>query len=366
VIRWAPSDLDEGPETYSEKSVAWVGVKNKYFSAVLEPASDGLVTAARISNVTDTNIATSLESRILNLAPGTETEDDYIFFLGPNDAELLANEPYTSFAGLHDLQWPEPVTKLFTWLLNTMYAVTRNYGLAIILLTLVVRLALHPLTRKSQKSMHSMQKLSPKMKEIKDKFKDDKKRQQEEIMKLYREHGVNPMGGCLPILLQLPILIGLLGALRSSISLRQEPFVLWINDLSQPDALAMLPKAVPLLGGGPFNLLPLILMATMFLQQKLTPKPGGGGGDAQAEQTQKMMMYMMPAMFGVIFYGMPSGLVLYFMTSTGLGALESWLIRRHLNKVEALPAKKKPSKKKKETWVERAARAKAGRSRKLK
>lgn len=363
VFKKGPGKVQESPWVYDAATVEWVGLKNRYFSAVLKPMTSGLVVRGQISSVGENNVTASLESVDVVLKPNAAAEHPFMFFIGPNSKKVLANPAYTAFAGLHKVPWPAPVTKLFLGILHTFYGIVGNYGVAIIMLTLLVRAALHPLTRKSQKSMHEMQSLGPKMKELKEKHKDDKKRQQEETMKLYREHGVNPMGGCLPIFLQLPILIGLFGALRYAIELRQAPFFLWMKDLSQPDALMMLPDDIPLLGGGPLNILPILMIVAMFLQQKLTPKPAA---DAQAEQTQKMMMWMMPAMFGFLFYSMPSGLVLYFMTSTGLGALESHLIRRHMDKLGKLPAKKSKKKKKKENWVERATRTKAGRGRKLK
>jgi YidC/Oxa1 family membrane protein insertase len=177
---------------------------------------------------------------------------------------------------------------------------------------------------------------------------------------LYKKEKVNPLGGCLPLLLQMPIFIALYGVLSKHFALRGAPFMLWINDLSQPDALFMLPEWVPHFGGGPFNLLPVLMIAAMFIQQRLSSK----SGDPQQEQTQKMMMWMMPLMFGFFFYGMPSGLVLYFMTSTAIGAAETKWIRSHLDQAAAAPAR--DPKKQKETWVERAARAKAARSRRMK
>jgi len=363
IFRKGPGKVQESPWTYDAATVQWAGIKNHYFSAVLKPMRRGLVVRGRISSVGENNVAAGLESPAVILPPGQAVQHPFMFFIGPNKKKVLANPAYSEFAHLHKVPIPAPITKLCLRILHAFYGIVGNYGAAIIMLTLLVRVALHPLTRKSQKSMHEMQGLGPKMKELKAKYKDDKKRQQQETMKLYREHGVNPMGGCLPIILQLPILIGLYGALRYAIELRHAEFFLWMKDLSQPDALTMLPAEMPFVGGMPLNVLPILMIVAMFLQQKLTPKPAA---DAQAEQTQKMMMWMMPVMFGFLFYSMPSGLVLYFMTSTGLGALESHLIRRHFNKLGKLPASKTAKKKKKETWVERAARTKASRGRKLK
>jgi len=363
VIRKNPGKVSE--ESFVELgNTLWAGVKNRYFAAAIKPMSSGVVVAGRVSAVGEHNVSAALGSRIITLPARTAQTDEFMFFVGPNSPEVRAVAEYQEFVGIHKMPSPAVITKLFIGILHAFHSVAGNYGVAIIMLTILVRFALHPLTRKSQKSMAGMSKLGPKMKEIKAKYKDDRKRQQEEMMKLYREHGVNPMGGCLPIILQLPILIGLFGALRYSIELRHAPFLLWINDLSQPDALTMLPATLPFVGGMPLNVLPILLIVAMFLQQRLTPRTTGG--DPQAEQTQKMMMWMMPAMFGFLFYGMPSGLVLYFMTSTGLGALESHLIRRHIAKLEEQPPRKADKKKQRQNWVERAAKAKAGRSRKLK
>ena len=370
VVRSGPGSVQKQPEVYDLTPAGWAGVKNQFFSAVLRPkrlepselrlSDETLAPSGKVSAVGLNNVAASLGSGKVKIEAGGSITDSYIFFLGPNKADLLTNPDYAPFAEFHGLPWPAVITGLFRGILHAFHSVVRNYGMAIIMLTLLVRVVLHPLSRKSQKSMHAMQKLGPKMKEIKDKYKDDKKRQQEETMKLYREYGVNPMGGCLPILLQLPILIGLYGALRSAIELRHAPFMLWMNDLSQQDRLLILPDSVPFLGGGPLNVLPILMIAAMFAQQKMSPK----SGDPQSEQTQKIMLWLMPALFGWMFYGMPSGLVLYFMTSTALGALESHLIRRHLDKLELAPVKP-DTKKKSKSWLDQA-RARTARGRKSK
>jgi len=362
VIKKNPRALQKQPEDYRDTPVLWAGVKNQYFLAVLKTADEASpILGGRLTALGQFNMMAGLQVRQEKLQPEQAGTHSFIFFIGPTKNSVLSQPLYSDFAPMHVIPWPAPLTKVFLGILHAFYSVVGNYGIAIILLTILVRVALHPLSRKSQKSMHHMQKLGPKMKELRDKYKDDKKKQQEETMKLYREHGVNPMGGCLPILLQLPILIALYGALRSAIELRQAPFFLWMKDLSQPDALAILPHWVPYVAGSPLNILPLLMIIAMVVQQKLSPK----GGDPQSEQTQKMMLWLMPPMFGLLFYGMPSGLVLYFMTSTALGALESHLIRKHLEKLELAPVKRS-EKETKETWLERASRAKLARGRKIK
>ena len=169
--------------------------------------------------------------------------------------------------------------------------------------------------------MERMRALSPKLQELKEKYGDDKQKQSEEMMKLYRQEGVNPLGGCLPMVLQLPVFIGLFYALRSSIQLRQAPFVGWINDLSAPDALFIIPGL-----DIPFRVLPLIMGATMYLQQKITPM------QQMDPAQQKMMITMMPLMMTFVFYQFPSGLVLYWMVSNVLAVSHQLWIGKGLRK----------------------------------
>jgi len=254
----------------------------------------------------------------------------YRLFAGPKIREILAsyNASYESIIKRH---WYDLLSALMSGILHTAHAATFNYGIAIVILTIIVRLGLYPLSRKSQTAMAKMQKLQPQVQEVRDKFKTDKKRQQQEMMSLYKDYGVNPLGGCLPMLLQLPVFIGLFNALRTSIELRHACFIpWWIEDLSQPDAFL-----------GIVNLLPIISVVIMFIQQRMTPK----SLDPQQQQTQKLMGYMMPAFLGFIFYNMPSGLNVYFIASMGIGIIEQKLIRRQIDKMGDLkPVKKKPSK----------------------
>jgi YidC/Oxa1 family membrane protein insertase len=201
-----------------------------------------------------------------------------------------------------------------------------NYGVAIILITVLVRLAMAPLMTKQMQSMRRLGELQPRMKEIQERFADDRQRQSEEMMKLYRQSGVNPLGGCFPMLLQFPVFIGLYYALQSSIDLRQAPFLLWIRDLSAPESLFTIPGL-----GIPVRVLPLLMGASMVLQSKLTPT---SVDPAQA----RMMMTVMPVMFTVLFYQFPSGLVLYWFVSNLLGIGQQLFVNRGLAR-KAAPAK---------------------------
>ncbi len=200
--------------------------------------------------------------------------------------------------------------------LDKLYQFIPNYGLAIIVLTILVRIFTAPLMAKQMRSAERMRALQPQMKELQERYKDDRQKQSEETMKLYKEEKVNPIAGCLPLLLQFPVLIGLFYALRSSIGLRHAPFVFWINDLSQPATLFVLPGV-----DFPIRILPIIMGASMYVQQKMTPTTG-------MDPTQaRMMLIMMPAMMLFISYTFPSGLVLYWTVSNLLGIAQQYWIR---------------------------------------
>ena len=230
------------------------------------------------------------------------------------------------------------------WLLDVFSAVLfHNYGLAIILLVVLVRVALHPLTRKGQASMAKMQKLQPELQSIREKYKDDKAKLNEEMMKLYKSQGATPMLGCLPMFLQFPIWIALWTGLQAAVELRHAAFLpVWITDLAAPDALIPFGRAVkiPLIGAmmGPiqgFNLLPILLAVAMALQQKFMPSPTAGG---QQARQQRNMMYFFTGFLLLIFYNAPSGLTLYIMASTFAGVAEQYVIRKHIREKEAAEA----------------------------
>jgi len=205
-----------------------------------------------------------------------------------------------------------------------------NYGIVIIVFSFVIKVALYPLTKSSMKSMKKMQGLQPMMEEIKVKYKDDPQKMNRQVMQLYKEYGVNPAGGCLPLLLQLPILYALWAVFRSAIELRQANFVWWIKDLSVPDNIATLPFRVPVFGVQDLSGLALLMGITMFVQQKMTVK----------DPRQKMMVWMMPVLFTLLFNSFPSGLNLYYFVFNLLSiGQQVWINKQHGNepprKVEA-------------------------------
>ena len=195
------------------------------------------------------------------------------------------------------------ISRAVLFSLVALYEVIPNYGIVLIIFSVIVKLLVYPLTKKSYQSMKAMQVLQPEVLSLREKYKSDPQKLNQATMKLYKERGVNPLGGCLPMLLQMPLLFALFIVFRSTIELRGAPFVLWITDLSQPDALIPLPFSLPLYGDQ-ISLLPLLMGASMFVQQKMTTSP--------VNPQQKMMTQFMSIFFVILFNQFPSGLNLYY------------------------------------------------------
>ncbi len=328
----------KAPEAKTPARINWLGMKTKYFVAIYKPidrqASFFTIEGKKKSKPAPKQAAigcargpgaspyeylqAGMTFPSLTLKPGESTEYSFDLFLGPANYRVL-KEAGNSFEQIVDFGIFGKIylPQVLIWLLNRIYDVIGSYGWAIILLTIIIKIVLWPLTHKSYASMGKMQKLQPQLKVLKEKYKGDSKKIQAETMKLYKANGVNPMGGCLPMLLQMPILFALFTTLRNTILLRKAPFWIipgkWIKDLSGPDVLMVLDKSYPIIGNH-LNILPLLMGLSFFLQQKFTPT--AGGGSAQSEQQQKMMATLMPVMFTFLFYSLPSGLNLYFMLST--------------------------------------------------
>ncbi len=276
---------------------------------------------------------TALSFRPVSIPPGQSVEREIRVYVGPKETANLetvgANLDRSIDLGYN---WMAPLTKLFIWLLRALHAVIPNYGVAIILLTVLVRVVTIPLTNKQMSSMKRLGELQPQMKAIQERFPDDRQKQQEAMMALYKEAGVSPFsavtGGCFPILLQFPVFVGLYYALQSSIELRQAPFFGWISDLSAPESLFTIPGL-----DLPVRVLPLVMGASMVVQQKLSPQT------SMDPAQQRMMLVMMPVLFTVMFYQFPSGLVLYWLVSNLLGAAQQWwMLRKQPAPVAAVPA----------------------------
>ena len=231
---------------------------------------------------------------------------------------------------------------VFADIIVFFYSFTHNYGIAIILMTILIRALLYPLMQKQMVSMREMQKIQPLMKTVQDKYKNDKERLNKELMALYKEHKVNPMSGCLPLLIQMPILILLFQVLREFNTkiyavYNGNPGFLWLKDLSLPDQLIKLPGS-GIFGIQYLGIMPFLIGGSMYIQQKMTSSPGGTGkGGGSSEQTQKMMTIMMPLMIGFMSFTLPSGLTLYWFTSTLLGIGQQYLINKKVPAIDEMP-----------------------------
>jgi YidC/Oxa1 family membrane protein insertase len=281
------------------------------------------------------NVRAGFRSVKATLAPGASVRHEYGLYAGPRDPAAL--EPYAALdlTEVNRYGMFGFLVKFFIWLLGVLKTIAfGSWGLAIILLTLIVKVCLHPINRKSQAGMmrfqKKMQKIKPEMDALKERHAQDRMRLNKEIQKLWKEHGINPgqqMAGCLIILLQLPIWYGLYSTLQYAIGLRQASF-LYIEDLTRPDALFSFGVAIPWIGDS-FNLLPLLYVILTVVNQRLQPRPE----DPQMLAQYRMMTFML-VFFGFIFYKFPAGFLLYIMTSSGLGIIESKIIKAELARDE--------------------------------
>ena len=343
----------------------WAAVVNKYFAAIVVPVPDegkdycDWVTdrMGRLYNPDGDRKADSGDETVgLDLKLATNTfaaagqagySKTYRFqlYVGPKDKSFFdKNELYRKLGFVHTIDFMgcccpawmiNPLAFGILAIMKWMHAVIPNYGIVIIILVLLMRLVLHPITKKSQVSMSKMTKIGPKAEEIKKKYANNKAEMNKQMMALYREQGASPIMGFLPMMVQMPIWIALWSAVYASIDLRGAAFLpFWITDLSAPDALFRFPAVtLPLFGKlDSFNLLPILMGVAFYLQQKLMPSPAAA--NAQAAQQQKMMQIMLPLMFPLMLYKGPSGVNLYIMASTFAGVVEQQVIRKHIQEKE--------------------------------
>ncbi|MFC1709737.1 membrane protein insertase YidC [Candidatus Omnitrophota bacterium] len=289
-------------------TIQWAGIRDRYFCVIVRPMQE---TGGLSKSKTDKATSYLLNVPQFELLPGGRVKHAYYLYIGPQKPELIEKlgvgaEGIVSFGALDSL------ANILLGALKTLYKISKNWGVTIILFSLLVFLVMSPLSVKSFKSMKRMQEMQPIVEALKAKYKDSPQKMNKEVMELYKDKKINPLGGCLPMFLQMPIFFALYQTLMRFIDLKGANF-LWIKDLSEPDRLFMLPRSFPVIGNE-FNLLPLIMIGTMLLQQKLTsakqPKSGSSA------QQQKMMSLFMAVFFGIIFYHMPAGLVLYWSVNS--------------------------------------------------
>jgi YidC/Oxa1 family membrane protein insertase len=297
----------------------WIGITDRYFMTTLIPEETASATM-KMEKIGDDMIISQLVLPETVIAPGEAKVFGYKAFIGPKDTESLKTANYELVEavnfGMFDF-----LAKPFLWIMNQIYKVIPNYGIAIIILTLITKIILFPLGNKSYKSMNDMKRMQPLMTEIREKYKDDKKKMNEETMALYRTYKINPMGGCLPMVVQLPVFFALYRMLYQAIELRHAPFFGWINDLSAPDRLFQFGFSIPFMEP-PYGIpvLTIVMGATMFLQQKMSPPPG--------DPTQAKIMMFMPLIFTVIFINFSAGLVLYWLINNIFSIAQQYYIQK--------------------------------------
>ncbi len=273
--------------------INWIAQEDKYFTAALVPVTP--VEGAHLWSEKDTaEIALKLSSQ----------KNDLILYAGPKEYDRLK----LLNAGLEhiiDFGWFAFVAMPLFWVLKFFYSFLGNYGWAIIILTIITRIPFIPLLHKSQQSMKKMQKIQPMMAELKEKYKNDSAKMQKETMALYKKYKVNPIGGCLPMFLQIPVFIALYNVLLRAIELRGAPFIFWITDLAAKD---------------PYYILPVVMGGTMVLQQKMTP--------SAMDPKQAKMMMLMPVIFTFMFLSFASGLVLYWLVNNILGIAQQYVANK--------------------------------------
>jgi YidC/Oxa1 family membrane protein insertase len=281
---------------YYPGRVEWQGFSDKYFLTCLIPMNSPIssVKVEMTESQPGGNGGLFVSSLIYNVQDhleGTTARLSYGLYVGPKDLDVLKSAGHALEESI-DLGWFGFIARPLLVVLKFFNRFTHNYGVAIILLTIGIKILFHPLTRKQYQSMREMQKLQPKLQALREKYKGDRERLNREMMDFYRTHKINPLSGCWPMLLQIPVFFALYKALLNSIELRQAPFVLWIQDLSEKD---------------PCYVTPIIMGATMYLQQKMTP--------AMGDPNQQKIMAFMPLIFTVMFLQFPSGLVLYWLVN---------------------------------------------------
>lgn len=316
-------------------NLEWAGVMNQYYASIIQPdkaaRSNAFYTAPVKYELPDgkNDLANGVELAMgipdFTLAPKTEESAggqqtfSYTLFTGPKlnlmlgglNQEIHGLSNIMDYGILHYLSYP------MNWLINVFHSWFGNWGLAIVAMTFVVRLLIWPLYRKSYLSMKRMSLLQPKMKELKEKYPDDQQKVSMEMMKLYKEYGISPVGGCLPLFLQMPIFFAFFYVLQTAAEFRGAPFFGWITDLSQMDTVATIP-----LGGWelPINILPILMVISMMIQMRMNPSAG--------DPTQQRIMKIMPLFFFLFCYTYASALALYWTTTNIISIFQTWLIRR--------------------------------------
>jgi YidC/Oxa1 family membrane protein insertase len=334
------SSADVEDKDYNGR-VDWISVRNKYFAAVIIPEDPSKVDGAYIEGymrpLPNGGINKFYSNRLsIPFRNNNIEKQSFGLYIGPVDYNRLKDighnlESLVDFGSFFGLKFiVRPIAEfLLLPLFNFLHKFIPNYGFVIVVFSLIIKIVVYPLTKKSYQSMKKMSLLQPKISELKEKFKDEPQKLNKETMNLYKTYGVNPAGGCLPMLLQMPIFIALWGLFRTAIELRQQPFIFWITDLSRPDVILDLGFQFPIFGIQHLSGLALLMGITTFLQQKMTMK----------DPKQKALIYMMPIMLTLLFMTFPSGLNLYYFMFNVFSIAQQYYINHKQNDVVLEPVK---------------------------
>lgn len=293
----------------------WISLVQHYFVGAWIP-KQGVAREYYTKQLSGDSFSMGAVSSLGTVAPGASMSTDARFFAGPQEQQhLKAAAPGLEY--VVDYGWLTVIAAPLFWVLAMIQKLVQNWGVAIILLTVLIKLAFYPLSAKSYKSMAQMRELAPRLQRLKEQFGDDRQKMHQAMMELYKTEKINPMGGCLPILVQIPVFIALYWVLLGSVEMRHAPFILWIHDLSAID---------------PYYVLPILMGITMIIQTRLNPTP--------PDPIQAKVMMIMPVVFSVFFFFFPAGLVLYWLVNNVLSIAQQWHINRTIGQVTA--TKKKP------------------------
>ncbi|MBI4116065.1 MAG: YidC/Oxa1 family insertase periplasmic-domain containing protein [Candidatus Omnitrophica bacterium] len=316
TIHWTQLGTLKKNPVVSEESIDWHGLTEKYFAVLVKPE---IKITGQENSLVGNQILSTLRLSSLVISPGGKKSMRLLIYAGPQKYETL-KEVGLGFEKIFSQGFLGPLKVGILKGLKFFYRLTKNYGVAILLITLLIKLLFTPLTHFSYQSMGKMQALQPKIKALQKQHQNDPGRMNKEMMELYRRNRVNPLGGCLPLVLQIPIFIAFYQVLADAAELKGADFIFWMHDLSEPDRLFTFPTTLPFVGNA-FNLLPILMIGSMLWQQKLTPQ-------ATTTPAQEKIMYFMPIIFGFVFYNLPSGLVLYWLVNNLLTIFHQLVIKR--------------------------------------
>jgi YidC/Oxa1 family membrane protein insertase len=309
------SDIEKGKATYPKTSEdGWIAMLQHYFLGAWLP-KNGTPREFYVRRVDNLNAAGVIVPTPV-VEPGSTVTLAVPLYAGPQEQDKLAKlAPGLDLSV--DYGWLTIIAVPLFWLLSWFYHWVGNWGVAIIILTVIIKLLFYPLSEASYRSMAKMRVLAPKLQRLKEQYGEDRQRTQQAMMELYKTEKINPLGGCLPIVVQIPVFIALYWVLLASVELRHAPFMLWIHDLSRPD---------------PWFILPVLMGATMIIQTRLNPEP--------PDPIQAKVMKIMPVAFSVFFFFFPAGLVLYWLVNNVLSILQQWNINRVLERANLAPPRK--------------------------